>query len=50
VSSMAPSAPAPSLPSHEGKRPAVLPPTRISSTSSADFSRAKFMRRLRHAE
>jgi hypothetical protein len=46
----APSVHAPSSPGHEGERPAALSSTRISSTSSADFTRTKFMRRLRHAE
>jgi hypothetical protein len=41
ASSTAPSPPMPSPPNHEG---------RISSTSNADFSRAKSMRRSRRAE
>jgi hypothetical protein len=47
---MAPSAPAPSLLGREGKHPVAFSPSRISSTSSADFSWTKSMRRSRHAE
>jgi hypothetical protein len=48
TSSMASSAPALSPPGHEGKHPAALSPTWISSTSSTDFSGTKSMRRPCH--
>jgi hypothetical protein len=47
---MAPSAPAPLPPGREGKHLAALSSTRISSTSSVDFSGMKSMQRLHHAK
>jgi hypothetical protein len=50
ASSTAPSALAPLLLSHEGRHPVTFSTLWISSTSSAEFSGTKSMRRSRHAE